>query len=287
MNGPERNGGAHAAQRLLAARLPQLVVEQVETIDSTNSELLRRVRSGDSRPTLLRALEQTAGRGRQGRSWHSDATALCFSLMWPSARTQWDGLSLAMGVAVVEALRALAPARPLGLKWPNDVWALSSPADATGALVAAKLAGILVETAAPPGSAVRCVIVGVGVNIDTPDEGVAQGRGVAPIGLRACAAGAVDADSVWAAMAPALWDAVQGFEATGFGPFRSRFEAMDVLRGRVVRYGAPGGQPAEGEAAGIDASGHLLVHTCPRSGPPAVVVGGDVSVRLAVPSTRS
>ena len=141
----------------LALVWPGLVLEQVDSIASTNTELMRRVRGGQTRPTLLLARQQTAGRGRLGRQWLSaagagaEAESLTFSLSLPLAPLDWAGLSLAVGVSLAASLH---PA--LRLKWPNDLW-----------LDGRKLGGILIETAALVGQ--RQVIVGVGLNLGRRD----------------------------------------------------------------------------------------------------------------------
>ena len=114
-------------------------VEVVAQIDSTNSELMRRGPVRDNPPTLLVALSQSAGRGRMGRVWQSDAGAgLTFSWGMHLAPTDWSGLSLAVGLALVDALDPDGK-WGLKLKWPNDLCWLSAGS-------VRKLGGILIET---------------------------------------------------------------------------------------------------------------------------------------------
>ena len=102
--------------------LPTLTVEVLKEVDSTNSELMRRARAGQTDPVLLVAESQTAGRGRLGRQWHAQAgDALTFSLGLMLHPADWSGLSLAVGLSVVENLDPQGALR-LGLKWPNDIW---------------------------------------------------------------------------------------------------------------------------------------------------------------------
>ena len=132
----------------LSPLLPGFTVEVLPEIDSSNTELMRRARAGQTEPTLLVAERQSAGRGRLGRTWHSaPGDSLTFSLSLPYAPQQWSGLSLAVGLSLAEALHP-----DIGLKWPNDLW-----------LQGRKLGGILIEAAT---SAERSqLVVGVGLNI--------------------------------------------------------------------------------------------------------------------------
>ena len=63
---------AEAVWEAVAPLLPGFTVEVLPSIDSTNTELMRRARAGQTEPTLLVAEQQTAGRGRLGRVWQSD-----------------------------------------------------------------------------------------------------------------------------------------------------------------------------------------------------------------------
>ncbi|MEI2624149.1 MAG: hypothetical protein V9G23_09860 [Giesbergeria sp.] len=94
----------------LAPRMPGFTAELLPSVDSTNSECMRRLRAGQHEPLLLVALAQTAGRGRMGRSWQSEGQAagasLTFSLALPMAPRSWSGLSLAVGLSVADSLQA-------------------------------------------------------------------------------------------------------------------------------------------------------------------------------------
>ena len=84
--------------------LPEFTIEVLPEIDSSNSELMRRARSGQHEATLLVAERQTAGRGRMGRVWQSrPGDSLTFSLGLPLAPKDWSGLSLAVGLSLAES----------------------------------------------------------------------------------------------------------------------------------------------------------------------------------------
>jgi len=241
---------ARALQAIREAVLPELPgfeVEWLPQIDSTNSELMRRARAGRLAPVLLVAGQQSAGRGRLGRQWFSEAGAdanpvgdgsLTFSLGLPLAPLNWSGLSLAVGVSVVQSLH---PA--LRLKWPNDVW-----------LHDRKLAGILIETAnLPETPATRYAVVGVGINLKAR---AATGLRTAPAWLGEVLPG-IDAAAALLRMAAPLVQALMAFEQRGFAPLQSRFNQLDALGGLAVSLS----DGTQGVAQGVDGLGALLVHT--------------------------
>lgn len=270
---------AEAVWEAVAPLLPGFTVEVLPSIDSTNTELMRRARAGQTEPTLLVAEQQTAGRGRLGRVWQSDVGAsLMLSFGLPMAPKDWSGLSLAVGVSVAESLQPtlppLEPGQPprIGLKWPNDLW-LSGDR---------KLGGILVETAsfvapqaahpAPAhGTAARYVVVGIGINV-LPRSG--EGMSMPPGSLQDVEPG-LDAPAALLRIVPPLMAMLQGFEACGFAPVQPRFAARDVLQGRPVTLSD--GQT--GTAHGVGEDGALLVHTAQGM---QAVTSAEISVRPAV-----
>jgi BirA family biotin operon repressor/biotin-[acetyl-CoA-carboxylase] ligase len=242
---------AEAIWEAVYPSLPDFTVEVLPQVDSTNSELMRRIRAGRYEPTLLVAEQQTAGRGRLGRTWQSQAgDSLTFSLAMPLAPADWSGLSLAVGVSVAASLH---PA--LQLKWPNDLW-----------LHDAKLGGILIETAGV--GAQRYVVVGVGINI-APRS--ADGLATPPAWLHAVLP-ELDAGQALLRIAAPLVQAVQAFERAGFAPVQPRFAQRDLLRGRAVTLS----DGTQGTACGVDAQGGLLLQTAQGL---QTVTSAEVSVR--------
>jgi BirA family biotin operon repressor/biotin-[acetyl-CoA-carboxylase] ligase len=237
--------------------LPGFTVEVLPQVDSTNSELMRRARAGRLDPILLVAQSQTAGRGRLGRGWASSpGDSLTFSLGLPLAPADWAGLSLAVGVAIAEALHPR-----IAIKWPNDLW-----------LGDRKLAGILIETAAAPGDvrSPRYAVIGVGINMRAPGPG---DYSIAPAALGELLPG-IEAGDALLRIARPLVESVKAFEAVGFTPFRARFDARDLLRDRIVTLS----DGRTGTAHGTTEHGGLLVHTAAGM---ATVTSSEVSVRPA------
>lgn len=256
-----------ALRAQLTPLLPGLVIEVLPTIDSSNTELMRRARKGALPPTLLIAEEQTAGRGRQGRSWYSGAgDVLAVSLGLPYTPRDWSGLSLAVGLSVAESLQPQLPARAsqqprIELKWPNDLWLADGR----------KLAGILIETTEiADGSGQRCAIVGIGLNLQLPPES----------GLRTPAACLQDVDDTLDSPAALLRYAAPlartllGFAAYGFAPLQPRFEQRDHLKGKLVVLS----DGTHGRALGVDDDGALRVQTAAGM---QRITSAEVSVRPA------
>ena len=103
----------------IAPRLPGFTVEVLPEIDSTNTELMRRARSGQVDPIVLVAESQTAGRGRLGRQWiNQPGDCLMYSLGLMLQPADWSGLSLVVGLSIAESLQAApdASAPRLGVK---------------------------------------------------------------------------------------------------------------------------------------------------------------------------
>ena len=112
----------------------------------------------DQLPMLVVAHEQTAGRGRSGRSWLADRGTLAFSLLdsrqrLPLEPAQLPLVALATGLAIAEALEAFAPPTKAWIKWPNDIY-----------IDGGKVAGVLVESASHQGMR---FVIGIGINVST------------------------------------------------------------------------------------------------------------------------
>jgi BirA family biotin operon repressor/biotin-[acetyl-CoA-carboxylase] ligase len=258
---PAASVGAHiwsaeAIWQAIEPSLPGFTVEILPETDSSNSELMRRARAGGMEPVLLVAQRQTAGRGRLGRGWTSaEGASLTFSLGMALAPLDWSGLSLAVGVVLAESLH---PA--IRLKWPNDLW-----------LDDRKLGGILIETASfGEGAARRFAVVGVGINISSPNP---SGLATAPASLHELLPG-IDAGQALLRIAEPLVRAVKAFELAGFTAFQARFDARDALRDRAVVLS----DGTVGTAHGTSEEGALLVHTASGM---HTVTSAEVSVRPA------
>jgi BirA family biotin operon repressor/biotin-[acetyl-CoA-carboxylase] ligase len=289
--------------RVLSATRAAIPAERLEIVDetgSTNTDLMQRMRNlprDGAKPgvhAVRVAYRQTAGRGRQGRSWHAErGRALTFSLacVLPRPLAGLAGLSLAVGTMLVEALRALPALAPgdaarIRLKWPNDVL-----------LDDDKLAGILVETAWSTPLATAAVI-GVGINVRgdvtlageqataaarTEQQGAALTRAMTPAALSRVYPNANLTETLAAAL-DALFGTIDRFAAEGFAPFRPRWNACHAYAGREVALIEQGVEVMRGTAIDVDASGQLLVATSRGVMP---IATGDVSLRPMPVPTQS
>ena len=246
-------------------------VEVVDRTGSTNADLLGRALGGAPEGVVLVAEEQSAGRGRMGRTWVSPPrAALTFSLLVrpatvPPARRGW--LPLLAGVAVASAVTAVTGVQTR-LKWPNDV--LVGPA---------KLAGILAEAAGD------AIVVGVGLNVSAePGELPPPGPGaLAATSLRiaasaSAASAALDREPLLIAILADFERWYQAWSRAGGDPERSGLLAgytrLSGTIGRRVRAELPGGQVLCGLAVGVEQDGRLLVRVSPDAELP--VAAGDV-----------
>lgn len=247
----------------LSPMCPGISLEWLPSIDSTNTELMRRARQGLTDPVVLIADLQTAGRGRLGRSWTSTpGESLTLSLGLMLDPPDWSGLSLAVGVSLAESLTQMLHAQPprtphpapdravLGLKWPNDLWC--DPG--TGPH---KLGGILIETAtvadASSGPNGRYAVIGMGLNLRTP-QGVDSS--IPALGLNDLEPG-LRGSALLRELMPSLLRTVLDFNQEGFAPLMSRFARRDWLLDQAIRLS----DGREGWARGVDVQGRLLVDT--------------------------
>ena len=222
-------------------------VELFDSVESTLDVAHQQAAAGAPAGTLILADQQTAGRGRQGRSWtsHPGAGIWLTIIERPADRSALDVLSLRAGLAIVGALEPLV-GEPLRLKWPNDVYRGDG-----------KLAGILVE-ARWRGSEPDWVAIGVGLNVRPPED---QPRAAGIESARVSRNEALYAIVPALRRAAALTGRLTEEELEAFGE-------RDLARGRKIS------SPVEGLVQGLDATGALVVLTA--TGRAAVQAGSIV-----------
>ena len=199
--------------------------------DSTNQRAKELAAAGAPHGTLVTAGEQTAGRGRQGRSWVAPpGSAVLMSLVLRELDDRFPLVPLVAAVAVAEACESLARVT-CAIKWPNDVW-----------IDRRKVAGILVEGRPAAGWAV----LGIGLNVEPVEFPEELGSIATSLGLRGGVPLALRA----------LLEALQDWLGRGTAEVLEAWRERDALRGEHVRWA-----DGSGVAAGIDDSGSLLVDT--------------------------
>jgi BirA family biotin operon repressor/biotin-[acetyl-CoA-carboxylase] ligase len=224
---------------------------------STNDDAAHWAQEGAAEGAWVVADEQTAGRGRRGRTWQSPAGAgLYLSLVFRPAAASGPVsndptttlLTLMAGVAVAEGIRR-ATGVAVTLKWPNDVIVEASWR---------KVAGILTEATASGGS-VQFVIVGVGVNLaraSYPADVAARA-----VSLEELSDAPIDRDRVLVEVLAAVADRRSRLVRHGAAELLDAWRAFaPSSRGRRVHWTSPEG-PRSGTTVGIDDDGALLVRT--------------------------
>jgi BirA family biotin operon repressor/biotin-[acetyl-CoA-carboxylase] ligase len=249
-----------------ATSASHVAIEVVAETGSTNADLLARIDTLNG-PLLRIAENQTAGRGRAGRSWLSQpGAALMFSLAWrfKGPLHKMSGLPMAVGVALAETIASLGV--PVQIKWPNDLLRDGK-----------KLAGILVETQAARHDTDGAIwaVIGVGLNLIMPDQlEAAIGREVAAAPWLA----KMDRNQLMAALLSRLAAVLAEFDDTGFAPFAGRWNALHAWQGQDVVILDQGKVLQQGVATGVDAIGRLMLDTAQGR---LEMLSGDVSLRLS------
>lgn len=252
-----------------AARARIAALEVAWSIDSTNSELLRRPPAAEGLAQVLLAERQSGGRGRRGRSWSSPLAAnvyLSLARGFAGGLARLGGLSLVAGIASAEALHALG-FRSVRLKWPNDLVVV----DADGPR---KLGGLLIEGGGEHAGPVRAVI-GLGLNARMPAEAAAQ-IDQPWCDLASLAAHPPSRNAVVAKLLAHWLPALEAFDRDGLTPFLARYEALDALAGQPVAVIGERDRQ-HGVALGLTADGALRVRL--DDGRERAFHAGEVSIR--------
>lgn len=228
------------------------MLRTVESIDSTNAELARQWQNGDARDgDALRALHQTSGRGRMGRTFvDSPSEALLLSVLrvlpnTPELREHAGWLTLGTGLAMVAALRPLAGDR-LALKWPNDVL-----------LDERKLGGVLGELLDSDDKHLP-VVLGCGINTTAQTK---PAPGATSLALGGLESGPDVVASIADRFLKELHVRVEHVVTGRIGKLHEELISVCITPGRSVRVTTVTGEVTEGRAVEIDTEGALLVDT--------------------------
>jgi BirA family biotin operon repressor/biotin-[acetyl-CoA-carboxylase] ligase len=252
-------------------------IDLLWSIDSTNSHVMRCYQQGEAQPVVVLAEQQTAGRGRRGRVWHSPlAGNIYLSLGWvfTEGLAAIEGLSLVVGLKVLEVLEQFG-ATGLQLKWPNDIcWHQR------------KLAGILVDVQGDP-SGICQVATGIGINVNMPKVSASQidqpwvdlvtvlGGGYTGKNV------IVSRNTLVAALLDQLVPVFQSLPEKGFASYRQAWQQYDLCYGQPVCL-LSGTTVLAGIGQGINAQGAYALRV-DRAGEPSALYyasGGEISLRL-------
>jgi len=242
---------------------PSLRLLRYDKLGSTNDEAKRLADAGAEEWTVVSAREQSAGRGRGGRSFASPPGNLYFSVILRPAGSAASAaqLGFAAAVAVGETIAArLPPDRDLRYKWPNDVL-----------VDGAKLAGILLESAAAPDGALAWLVAGIGVNVESHPEGTAWPA----TSLAALSTGSVDLEDLLRSIVMEFHREMTRWLSEGFAPVRAAWLARAYELGRTVGVRLPR-ESFSGRFVDLDGNGVLLVETA--TGPRRISAGEIFSV---------
>ncbi len=238
-------------------------LELIPIIDSTNQYLLERTEQLES-GTVCIAEYQGKGRGRRGREWISPfGSNLYLSVFWrlDAGMAAAMGLSIVVGVAIVEALQAFG-IQGVKLKWPNDLYYQDR-----------KLAGILVEMSGQAGGAANLVI-GMGINLRMAEQTAGITQPWTSVG-EILGEQNFDRNLLAVELVNAIHQALDDYELHGMSHFVERWNPLDNYLGRKVKL-IMGNREIEGIERGINEQGAVLLET--EQGIEAFI-GGEISLR--------
>ncbi len=264
---------ARAIREALAPDSRELVekLDALLTVDSTNRFLIDAEPPAIARAHACVAELQTSGRGRRGRAWLAPfGSGICLSVAWQFEESPPDfsALSLAIGVAIIRALRRFGCA-DVKLKWPNDIVRDQR-----------KLAGVLIDMRGEASGPAR-IVVGLGMNLRLPASvrvALAEQQAALVTDLHEILRDKTpDRNILVAAILDEFVAALSRFQQAGFAAFADEWRADDSLLNAPVRVLAAS-ETITGIARGVAPDGALLVEV---GGQIRRFTSGDVSLRAA------
>lgn len=264
----QRPTGLHLGliQAHLKGRRHDFAISLLDQVDSTNDEAARQLAAGRPAPFVVLAREQTRGRGRLGRAWHSEANgnlyaSFAFRPRVPPGRMAI--FTLWMGVNLCELIANFTQLTP-GIKWPNDI------------LFDGRKAGGMLTEARIDSDQIRDLIFGLGLNVNGSTEAWPAELARRAVSLAQKANAPLDINRFTAALIGRVLLAYEQFvEGEHVSAFADLWQRFDVLRGNEVVL-LQGDRRVAGTATGIDDEGSLLIR--PASGRLQRFHAGDVSI---------
>jgi BirA family biotin operon repressor/biotin-[acetyl-CoA-carboxylase] ligase len=241
-----------------------------DQIDSTNRYLVERSQNNGLSGSVCFAEYQTAGKGRRGRQWVSPyGSNIYLSILWrfQQGPAAISGLSLAIGVAVIRALKQHQISN-IGLKWPNDIYSQGK-----------KLGGILVEVSGETDGPCSAVI-GLGLNLFLP-ETQAEGITQAWTDLsKITGQSQLSRNQLAGILLNHLLPVIAEYESVGIQAYLDEWRSYDCLSGKSATLFI-GQQQFEGIVQGIDDNGMLLIKR--PDGNVQTFASGEVSFNSSAP----
>jgi len=255
---------AEKIQSKLDSAIKSLVTLAVfETLESTNDYLKKLPQK--KHLAICLAEQQTRGKGRFSRDWHSPfAKNIYFSCHYQFRKdiSELAGLSLVVGLAIINTLVVQGLTDQLFIKWPNDIlWDEK------------KLAGTLIEVSAETHGLCE-VIIGIGLNINMV---AAEANDITQpwSSIRQILNKQMDRNNIVAALINNLVDYIMRFETHGLAHFMQEWQSYDYLLEKPVRL-LKGTEPITGKGLGINPQGHLLLQL--TTGSIQTFSAGEVSI---------
>lgn len=256
---------AEELESRLATRWAGRQVVYFEETDSTNNQAKRLAEAGAVHGTLVVAEQQSAGKGRRGKSWSSPpGTGIFMSLVLkPELKPECASmLTLVAALSVSRAVEEVTGLKPM-IKWPNDLVVNKK-----------KVTGILTEMSAEPGK-IQYIVVGIGINVNM-EEFPEEIRKTAT-SLRLEAGHAISREELTAVFLKYFEEDFGSFEKTSdLRLLLEEYNKRLINRDNMVKILDPAGE-YKGKALGINERGGLMVERDNHD--IEVITSGEVSVR--------
>jgi BirA family biotin operon repressor/biotin-[acetyl-CoA-carboxylase] ligase len=226
-------------------------IHYFDEVGSTQKVAAEMVEAGAAPGTVVIAEQQTAGRGRLGRTWHSPPGLNLYATFILRPRmpiAEVPRLSLVAGVAVADTLATVAPGM-VALKWPNDVW-----------LKGRKAGGIIAEAIADSAQNLLCVLLGIGLNLNLAIYDIPEELRDKATSVRIATGHRCDRIAIAATLFNRLNSRYMEAEAHGFAAMRPDYERYFALTGKKVTV-SDGTTQVSGCVTGVDAEGALMLET--------------------------
>jgi len=220
----------------------------LEKVASTQTVAHQLVSEGAGEGTLVIAEQQTAGRGRMGRTWYSPAgKGIWMSLvLFPQIPLHFTSqLTLLVAVAVCRAIRMFTGVQA-GIKWPNDLLVRNK-----------KVCGILLESSAED-QRLRYVVAGIGISVNLKSGDFPDPLRHTATSLMMESGGAIERHALICEILLQLEQLYELYHEQGFAPIRLLWESLNVSLGRPIQIRTPAGT-VHGTAEAVDEYGALVL----------------------------